>query len=142
MSRDKNNCQSCIMLNDVRNLKTEEIRFLDSEEKPTYCRACYLRAIEEIDRLAAENVKLKEQIANRECVADSKGYCGYSQETMNAFIKERDDLTAENRAKDELLKEALPIIYNTYRSDDIGPRSLPSRIEQNLKGESNEQRID
>lgn len=50
-----------------------------------------------------------------------------------------DRLTAENKDKDKLLKEALPIIYNTYQSDDIGPKSLPSRIEQVLKGESNEQ---
>jgi hypothetical protein len=34
-----------------------------------------------------------------------------------------------------LLKEALPIIYNTYDSECIGPESLPSKIEQAIKKE-------
>ena len=48
-----------------------------------------------INRLEDEISRLKEQIANRECVADSKGYCGYSQETMNALVRERDGLIAK-----------------------------------------------
>lgn len=46
--------------------------------------------------LSAENDKLKDQIAKRQCVSDSQGYCGYSQETMNALVAERNNLTQEN----------------------------------------------
>jgi len=46
------------------------------------------------------------------------------------------DLQAENATLKELLRQSLPIIYNTYRSDDLGPKSLPCRIEQALKGEA------
>jgi len=46
-----------------------------------------------------------------------------------------DRLTHENATLKELLRQSLPIIYNTYRSDDLGPKSLPCRIEQALKGE-------
>ena len=34
-------CKGCLMLMKVRKLKVEIISFLDSEEIPAYCRACY-----------------------------------------------------------------------------------------------------
>ena len=46
-------CKGCLMLREVRKLKVEVISFLDSEEKPRYCRKCY-----QDER--AENAKLKE----------------------------------------------------------------------------------
>lgn len=39
------------------------------------------------------------------CRDETEGYCGYSQETMNAIVKERDSLKAKNeRLKDEMDK--------------------------------------
>lgn len=43
------------------------------------------------------------------------------------------ELQAENDKLRELLEEAMPVVYNTYRSDDLGPKSLPCRIEQALE---------
>ena len=45
------NCQNCLMLKNVRKLKTEQIQFVDSEDEPAYCRACYQREREENKRL-------------------------------------------------------------------------------------------
>jgi len=39
-----------------------------------------------------------------ECRADKEGYCGYSQETMDAICKERDRLTAKDRVTEANLR--------------------------------------
>ena len=95
-----------------------------------------------IDRLTAENVKLKEQIANRECIADNKGYCGYSQETMNALIKERDDLTIENKRLMEIKALAYEACSTGNQGAELKCINLCDEFEKFLKGESNEQRTD
>lgn len=52
------NCNSCLMLKEVRKLKVEKISFLDSDEKPAFCRACYQRERAENERLKGALIDL------------------------------------------------------------------------------------
>ena len=91
--------QACDRL-DAQAKEIEELKTINKED---------FKAIDmlgsEIHRLQKENAKLKEQLANRECVADGQGCCGYSQETMNALVAERDALKAENATLTERIAE-------------------------------------
>ena len=80
---------------EIEKLKTDNV---DQTEQ-------YQFALNEIIRVTTENAKLKGQLANRECVTGGQGYCGYSQETMNALVAERDALKAENKAHAERIEK-------------------------------------
>ncbi len=47
------------MLGQVRKLKVEQIVFLDSENEPSYCRACYQIELRKNEKLQAEQALRK-----------------------------------------------------------------------------------
>jgi len=60
--------------------------------------------INRIQTLTAEKAELNEQLAKRQCVTGGEGYCGYSQQTMDALVKERNALAAENMQRERRIE--------------------------------------
>jgi hypothetical protein len=68
-------------------------------------------------------------------IGDSK--CVTHHLACDCREKHFEHLQTKNKILIAILREAEPIVRNTYRSDDIGPRSLPERIERILKRQDN-----
>lgn len=66
-----NLCETCLMLKDVRSRKVEEVRFLDSEKSPAYCRACYQRLLTKYDKLKASHTNLIQELRRLQHKTDS-----------------------------------------------------------------------
>jgi len=77
--------------------------------------------ISELVSLANKNVKLQAELS-------------IITKTLRITQENLRKADIELKAKDELLREAMPALYENYRSDDLVPGSLPCRIEQALKG--------
>lgn len=73
------NCLGCLMLKGVRRLKVEQIQFVDSENKPGYCRACYQRERADNETLRRDVCRLGKRLI----LSESQNYCKICGNTLD-----------------------------------------------------------
>ncbi len=80
-------CKGCLMLKKVRELKVEEIRFVDSEEEPHYCRKCYQLELAENKRMKEALKDLRSEIDEDNCHdPETCGEVGHGSECLICII--------------------------------------------------------
>ena len=79
-------CLHCLMLREVRKHKVEVISFLDSDEKPAFCRACY-----QLERTAPKTAYMAHNRTSTvffESREDAEKYAGQGGATLGIEVTE------------------------------------------------------